>query len=164
MPPPAVYQEVRMLDQLLSGNLILLVIVAAMLFLMFSSAVRIVQEYERGVVFRLGRLAGARGPGLILLIPAIERMRIVDLRVVTLDVPPQEAITRDNVTVKVSAVAYFRVLHPARAVVEVRDYLQATSLIAQTTLRSVLGQSALDTHLAEGDQINNRLKKITGEQ
>ena len=145
------------------GPTSLLFILAIVVWFLWN-AVKIVQEYERGVVFRLGRLAGARGPGLILLIPVIERMRIVDLRVVTLDVPPQEAITRDNVTVKVSAVAYFRVLHPSRAVVEVRDYLQATSLIAQTTLRSVLGQSDLDTLLAERDQINHRLKEIISEQ
>ncbi len=151
---------VEILNSLGPASLFILAIVVWFLW----NAVKIVQEYERGVVFRLGRLAGARGPGLILLIPAIERMRIVDLRVVTLDVPPQEAITRDNVTVKVSAVAYFRVLHPSRAVVEVRDYLQATSLIAQTTLRSVLGQSDLDTLLAERDQINHRLKEIISEQ
>jgi regulator of protease activity HflC (stomatin/prohibitin superfamily) len=155
---------VRILDLLAGLGPVALLVILAIIVWFFWNAVRIVQEYERGVVFRLGRLAGARGPGLILLIPAIERMRIVDLRVVTLDVPPQEAITRDNVTVKVSAVAYFRVLHPARAVVEVRDYLQATSLIAQTTLRSVLGQSDLDTLLAERDQINHRLKQIIGEQ
>jgi regulator of protease activity HflC (stomatin/prohibitin superfamily) len=155
---------VRILELLAGLGPAALLVILAIVVWFFWNAVRIVQEYERGVVFRLGRLAGARGPGLILLIPAIERMRIVDLRVVTLDVPPQEAITRDNVTVKVSAVAYFRVLHPSRAVVEVRDYLQATSLIAQTTLRSVLGQSDLDTLLAERDQINHRLKEIIGEQ
>src|SRR5215204_2133853 len=109
-----------MLDQLLSGNLILVVVV-------LSSAVKIVQEYERVVVFRLGRLVGARGPGLILLIPIIERMQKVDLRVITLDVPSQEAITQDNVTVKVNAVAYFRVVEPTRAIVSVVDYRRATS-------------------------------------
>src|SRR5687768_555226 len=110
-----------MLDQLLSGNIILIVVIMAMLFLIFSSAVRVVQEYERGVVFRLGRLVGARGPGLILLIPGIERMQKVDLRVITLDVPSQEAITKDNVTVKVNAVVYFKVVDPQRAIVQVLD-------------------------------------------
>jgi regulator of protease activity HflC (stomatin/prohibitin superfamily) len=153
-----------MFDQLLSGNLILLLVVAAMLFIMFSSAVRIVQEYERGVVFRLGRLVGARGPGLILLIPGIERMQKVDLRVITLDVPSQEAITKDNVTVKVNAVVYFKVIDPQRAIVQVLDFIRATSLIAQTTLRSVLGQSDLDQLLSERDRINLRLQQIIDEQ
>jgi regulator of protease activity HflC (stomatin/prohibitin superfamily) len=153
-----------MLDQLLSGNIILIVVIAAMLFMIFSSAVRIVQEYERGVVFRLGRLVGARGPGLILLIPGIERMQKVDLRVITLDVPSQEAITKDNVTVKVNAVVYFKVVDPQRAIVQVLDYIRATSLIAQTTLRSVLGQSDLDQLLSERDRINLRLQQIIDEQ
>lgn len=153
-----------MLDQLLSGNIIVIVVIAAMLFMMFSSAVRIVQEYERGVVFRLGRLVGARGPGLILLIPGIERMQKVDLRVITLDVPSQEAITKDNVTVKVNAVVYFKVVDPQRAIVQVLDYIRATSLIAQTTLRSVLGQSDLDQLLSERDRINLRLQQIIDEQ
>jgi regulator of protease activity HflC (stomatin/prohibitin superfamily) len=153
-----------MLDQLLSGNIILIVVIAAMLFLIFSSAVRVVQEYERGVVFRLGRLVGARGPGLILLIPGIERMQKVDLRVITLDVPSQEAITKDNVTVKVNAVVYFKVVDPQRAIVQVLDFIRATSLIAQTTLRSVLGQSDLDQLLSERDRINLRLQQIIDEQ
>jgi regulator of protease activity HflC (stomatin/prohibitin superfamily) len=129
-----------------------------------SSAVKVVQEYERGVVFRIGRLAGARGPGLILLIPGIERMVRVDLRVITMDVPTQEAITRDNVTVKVSAVVYFKVVDPENAVVKVLDYIRATSLIAQTTLRSVLGQSDLDELLSNRDQINQELQHIIDEQ
>jgi regulator of protease activity HflC (stomatin/prohibitin superfamily) len=153
-----------MLDQLLSGNLILVVVVAAIFFVVLSSAVKIVQEYERGVVFRLGRLVGARGPGLILLIPIIERMQKVDLRVITLDVPSQEAITQDNVTVKVNAVVYFKVVDPQRAIVQVLDYIRATSLIAQTTLRSVLGQSDLDQLLSERDRINLRLQQIIDEQ
>jgi regulator of protease activity HflC (stomatin/prohibitin superfamily) len=153
-----------MLDQLLSGNLILVIVVAAILFVMLSSAVKIVQEYERGVVFRLGRLVGARGPGLILLIPVIERMQKVDLRVITLDVPSQEAITQDNVTVKVNAVVYFKVVEPQRAIVQVLDYMRATSLIAQTTLRSVLGQSDLDQLLSERDRVNLRLQQIIDEQ
>jgi regulator of protease activity HflC (stomatin/prohibitin superfamily) len=130
----------------------------------FTAAVKIVQEYERGVVFRLGRLVGARGPGLILLIPKIERMVKVDLRVITLDVPAQEAITRDNVTVKVNAVAYFRVVEPTRAVVSVVDYRRATSLMCQTTLRSILGQSDLDTLLSSRDEINAQLQKLIDEQ
>ncbi len=130
----------------------------------FSAAVKIVQEYERGVVFRLGRLTGARGPGLILLIPKIERMVKIDLRVITLDVPAQEAITRDNVTVKVNAVAYFRVVEPTRAIVSVVDYRRATSLMCQTTLRSILGQSDLDTLLSSRDEINAQLQRLIDEQ
>nr|BCX00153.1 MAG: membrane protein [Bacteroidota bacterium] len=125
-----------------------------------SSAIRILREYERAVVFRLGRLIGAKGPGLVLLIPLIDRMVRVSLRVVTLDVPPQDVITRDNVSIKVSAVVYFRVIDPARAVVEVENYLFATSQIAQTTLRSILGQSELDELLAEREKINKELQKI----
>lgn len=129
------------------------------LFLLASS-VRVVQEYERGVVFRLGRLVGLRGPGLILLIPGIERMQKVDLRVITLDVPAQEVITRDNVTVRVNAVVYYKVVEPQSAVVQVFDFNRATSLIAQTTLRSVLGQSELDELLSKRDQINQELQRI----
>ena len=128
------------------------------------SAIKVVQEYERGVVFRLGRLAGVRGPGLILLIPFIERMVKVDLRTVTMDVPAQEVITRDNVTIKVNAVAYFRVMDPQAAVVNVADFIRATSQIAQTTLRSILGQSTLDDLLAERDKINQQLQMIIDEQ
>src|ERR1044071_6284385 len=125
-------------------QLIGLAIVAVALFMFFSAAVKIVQEYERGVIFRLGRLVGARGPGLFFIIPGAEAMRKVDLRIVTLEVPAQEAITRDNVTVKVNAVVYFRVVSPEDAVVKALDYIRATSLIAQTSLRSILGQSDLD--------------------
>jgi regulator of protease activity HflC (stomatin/prohibitin superfamily) len=140
-------------------NAFVIVIIVFGVFLLVSS-VRIVQEYERGVVFRLGRLAGLRGPGLILLIPSIERMIKVDLRVVTLDVPAQEVITRDNVTVRVNAVVYFKVVEPSNAVVQVFDFNRATSLIAQTTLRSVLGQSDLDELLSKRDQINQELQRI----
>ena len=119
-------------------------VIIALAILFFSSAIRIVQEYERGVIFRLGRYVGARGPGLFFIIPIIERMEKVDLRVVTADVPTQEAITRDNVTVKVNAVLYFRVVEPGNAVLKVLDHVRATSQLAQTTLRSVLGQSELD--------------------
>jgi regulator of protease activity HflC (stomatin/prohibitin superfamily) len=128
------------------------------------SAIKVVQEYERGVVFRLGRLAGVRGPGLILLIPFIERMVKVDLRTVTMDIPAQEVITRDNVTVRVNAVAYFRVMDPQASVVNVADFIRATSQIAQTTLRSILGQSALDDLLSEREKINQQLQVIIDEQ
>jgi regulator of protease activity HflC (stomatin/prohibitin superfamily) len=127
-------------------------------------AIRIVQEYERGVIFRLGRLQGARGPGLFIIIPIVERMVRVDLRTVTMDVPSQEAITKDNVTLRVNAVVYFHVLNPEDAVVKVTDYVRATSQIAQTTLRSVLGQSLLDELLSEREQINQQLQKIIDEQ
>lgn len=135
-------------------------VIFALVILFLSSAIRIVQEYERGVIFRLGRFVGARGPGLFFLIPIVERMEKVDLRVVTLDVPTQEAITRDNVTVKVNAVIYFRVVDPGNAVLKVLDHMRATSQLAQTTLRSVLGQSELDELLSNRDQINHRLQKI----
>jgi regulator of protease activity HflC (stomatin/prohibitin superfamily) len=153
----------RIVDLLtgLGPVLIILVIAAGLLFF---NAVRVVQEYERGVIFRLGRLVGARGPGLIFLIPGVERMKKVDLRVITLDVPSQEAITRDNVTVKVNAVIYFKVVDPSNAVVKVADFIRATSLIAQTTLRSVLGQADLDTLLSERDDINQQLQRIIDEQ
>lgn len=145
-------------------ELILIGVVVVFLLLVVISAIKVVQEYERGVVFRLGRLAGARGPGLILLIPFIERMQKIDLRTVTMDIPAQEVITRDNVTVRVNAVAYFRVLDPSAAVVNVADYIRATSQIAQTTLRSVLGQSTLDDLLSQREQINQELQKIIDEQ
>ncbi|MEW6541018.1 MAG: slipin family protein [Bacillota bacterium] len=138
-------------------------VLIALAVMFLSSAIRIVQEYERGVIFRLGRFVGARGPGLFFLIPIIERMEKVDLRVVTADVPTQEAITRDNVTVKVNAVIYFRVVDPGNAVLKVLDHIRATSQLAQTTLRSVLGQSELDELLAQRDQINQRLQKIIDE-
>lgn len=128
------------------------------------SAIKIVQEYERGVIFRLGRLQGAKGPGIILLIPIVDRMVKVDLRVVTLDIPSQEAITRDNVTVRVNAVAYYRVVDPSDAIVEVEDYNRATWQIAQTSLRSVLGQSDLDELLIHRDEINQKLQQIIDEQ
>ncbi len=137
---------------------------AVAVIIVLSAAIKIVQEYERGVIFRLGRLVGARGPGLFFIIPFVERMRKVDLRVVTMDVPAQEAITRDNVTVKVNAVVYFRVMNPEDSVVKVFDHVRATSLISQTTLRSVLGQSQLDELLAERDRLNQKLQQIIDEQ
>ncbi len=121
------------------------------------ASIKIVQEYERGVIFRLGRLQGAKGPGLFFIIPFVDRMIKVDLRVVTLDIPTQEAITRDNVTVSVNAVAYFRVIDPNDAIVKVEDYNKATWQIAQTSLRSVLGQSDLDELLIHRDEINQKL-------
>jgi regulator of protease activity HflC (stomatin/prohibitin superfamily) len=130
---------------------------------LFFLAIRVVQEYERGVIFRLGRLVGARGPGLFFIIPFIERMVKIDLRVVTLDVPRQDVITRDNVTVKVDAVVYFRVLDPEMAVTRIVDFYRATSLVAQTTLRSVLGQSDLDELLSKRDELNQRLQVIIDE-
>jgi regulator of protease activity HflC (stomatin/prohibitin superfamily) len=125
---------------------------------LFPLAVKIVQEYERGVIFRLGRLQGAKGPGLFIILPIVDRMVKMDLRVFTLDVPSQEIITRDNVTVKVDAVIYFRVVNPEDAVVKVENYFRATALIAQTTLRSTIGQSELDTLLSHRDEINQRLQ------
>jgi regulator of protease activity HflC (stomatin/prohibitin superfamily) len=142
---------------------VLVVIVVFVLIILFA-AIKVVQEYERGVVFRLGRLVGPRGPGLIILIPFIERMMKVDLRTVTMDVPAQEVITRDNVTVRVNAVAYFRVVDPNAAVVNVADYIRATSQISQTTLRSVLGQSMLDELLSEREKINRELQQIIDQQ
>ncbi len=144
----------------------LIVIIVVVLFLLFvlSSTVKIVQEYERGVVFRLGRLVGPRGPGVIFLIPFIEQMRKVDLRTVTMDIPAQEVITRDNVTVRVNAVASFRVVDPNASVVNVADFIRATSQISQTTLRSVLGQSDLDDLLSEREKINQELQRIIDEQ
>ncbi len=134
-----------------------------LLIALLSSAIKIVQEYERGVIFRLGRFVGVKGPGLFFIIPIVDRMVKVDLRVVTLDVPSQEAITRDNVTVKVNAVAYFRVVDPAKAVIEVENYRRATSQIAQTTLRNVIGQSELDEILAHREKINAELRRIIDE-
>ena len=140
-------------------GLIVLVVLAIL-----RAAVKIVPEYERGVVFRLGRVQGAKGPGLFLIIPFVDQMVKVDLRVVTLDVQTQEAITRDNVTVKVNAVCYFRVMDPVAAVVNISNYLLATGQIAQTTLRSVMGQSELDELLSQRDQINRQLQQIIDEQ
>jgi regulator of protease activity HflC (stomatin/prohibitin superfamily) len=140
-----------------------LVLIIIGLFIL-ANAVRILREYERGVIFRLGRLMGARGPGLIFLIPIVDRMVRVSLRVVTMDVPAQDVITRDNVSVKVNAVIYFRVMDSNKAIVEVEDFLYATSMISQTTLRSVLGQVELDDLLAKREKINEQLAKIIDDQ
>ena len=138
-------------------------VLVILLLIVLSSAIKIVQEYERGVIFRLGRLVGAKGPGLFFIIPIVDRMTKVDLRVVTLDVPSQEAITRDNVTVKVNAVVFFRVIDPSAAVVQVEDFRRATWNISQTTLRNVIGQSALDELLAHREKINQTLRQIIDE-
>ena len=143
------------------------VLIAALLFIVFvlASAVRIVQEYERGVVFRLGRVReGAKGPGLILLVPVVDRMIKMDLRTVSMGVPPQEVITRDNVPARVDAVLYFRVMDPNRSVIEVENHILATSQISQTTLRSVLGQKDLDDLLTNREAINEELQSIIDEQ
>ncbi|HSJ59032.1 MAG TPA: slipin family protein [Anaerolineae bacterium] len=149
----------QVIEFLLSG----IGVIVVLLILIVLSAVKIVQEYERGVIFRLGRLAGVKGPGLFFIIPFVDRFVKVDLRVVTLDIPSQEAITRDNVTVRVNAVAYFRVVDPADAIVQIEDYYKATWQIAQTSLRSVLGQSDLDELLIYRDQINQKLQQIIDE-
>jgi regulator of protease activity HflC (stomatin/prohibitin superfamily) len=125
-----------------------------------ASAIRILREYERAVVFRLGRAIGVKGPGLIILIPIVDRMVKVSLRTIALDVPPQDVITRDNVSIKVNAVVYFRALEPRKAIVEVEDYLYATSQLAQTTLRSVCGQAELDELLSAREKINHQLQEI----
>jgi len=139
------------------------IIIAIVVILILSNAIKIVQEYERGAVFRLGRFVGLRGPGLVILIPFIERIRRVDLRVITMDVPEQECMTVDNVTVRVDAVVYFRVLDAANAVLKVHDFVKATHLLAQTTLRNVVGQSELDELLAHRDRLNEKMQKIVDE-
>jgi len=138
--------------------------VLAVAIVIVLSGLKVLKEFERGVVFRLGRLVGARGPGIVYLIPLVERMERVDLRTVTMDVPPQDVITRDNVSVKVNAVLYFRVVDPRRAIVEVVNFLFATSQLAQTTLRSVCGQRELDELLASRDEINQHIQEILDKQ
>lgn len=144
-------------------SLILIVVIAFVAIILLAAAIRIVQEYERGVIFRLGRFVGVRGPGFVLLIPFIERMVKIDLRVVTMDVPSQECITLDTVTVKVDAVVYFRVMKPEDAVLNVEQYIRATSLLSQTTLRNVVGQSELEDLLAHRDRINEKLQALIDE-
>lgn len=138
-------------------------ILAALVLLFLASAIRVVREYERGVIFRLGRLVGAKGPGLFFIIPFVDKMVKVDLRTVTLDVPPQEVITKDNVPVHVNAVVYFRVVDPTAAVVEVLDYVEATRQISMTTLRSIVGKSELDELLSERERLNRELQRIIDE-
>jgi len=140
-------------------------ILAVLLFLYFiSSAIKVLREYERGVVFRLGRIVPIKGPGLVIIWPIIDKLVKVSLRTITMDVPSQDVITKDNVTVKVNAVVYFRVVEPIRAITEVADYEYATSQISQTTLRSVLGQSSLDDLLSKRDELNAELQKIIDDQ
>lgn len=139
-------------------------IVLALLIAIIGSAVRILLEYERGVVFRLGRFAGVKGPGLRFIIPVVDKLVKVSLRTVAMDVPPQDVITKDNVSVKVNAVLYFRAVEPDKALIEVENYLYATSQLAQTTLRSVLGQSELDELLTHRDKINQELQSILDRQ
>jgi len=142
----------------------LIIFLGVLVLLAISLSLKVLNEYERGVVFRLGRVIHEVGPGMIALIPGMDRMVRIDLRTITLDVPPQDVITRDNVTVKVNAVVYFRVVKPNRAVVEVENFLMATSKLAQTTLRSVLGQVELDELLASRESVNHRLKSILDAQ
>lgn len=143
-------------------TLVLMGIVFVLIIL--ANSIRVLREYERGVIFRLGRLIAVKGPGLIILIPIIDRLIKVSLRTVVMDVPPQDVITKDNVSIKVNAVLYFRVIQPDKAIVEVENYLFATSQLSQTTLRSILGQSELDELLAERDKINRELQKIIDHQ
>jgi regulator of protease activity HflC (stomatin/prohibitin superfamily) len=152
------------IQHLLGAGLILIVLGVFFLLIVVPQAVRILREYERGVIFRLGKLQGAKGPGLIFLIPFIDRMVKMDLRVVTIDVAKQETMTKDNVPVTVDAVVYFRVVNPMDAVVKVENFWKATSLIAQTTLRSVLGQAPLDDLLSQRDTINQKLQEIIDRQ
>lgn len=148
------------MNQLLQfGAPVLLILIGVI-----GSAIRILREYERGVVFRLGRFIGVKGPGLIFLIPFVDRMVKVSLRTITMDVPPQDVITRDNVSVKINAVIYFRVVDAEKAIIEVEDFLYATSQIAQTTLRATAGQSELDQILAEREEINRELQRVIDQQ
>jgi regulator of protease activity HflC (stomatin/prohibitin superfamily) len=151
-------------DRSVTAVIVALLIIVAIAVAVAGASVRILREYERAVVFRLGRLVGAKGPGIVLLVPLVDRMVRVDLRTVTFEIPPQDVITRDNVPAKVNAVAYFRVLDPVKSVVEVERIRTATSQIAQTTLRSVLGKADLDTLLAERETLNENLQQIIDEQ
>ena len=144
----------------MSTTLIGIAVAVAVVLLLLAMSVRIVNEYERGVIFRLGRVIGAKGPGLFFIIPIVDRMVKVSLRTVTMDIPPQDVITRDNVTIKVNAVTYFNVVEPVRSVIAIEDYIVGTSQVAQTTLRSILGQVDLDELLIKRDDINQRLQQI----
>ena len=143
---------------------IYLFIIILFVIILLSNSIKIMREYERGVVFRLGRLIGAKGPGIVFLIPMVDKLVKISLRTIVMDVPPQDIITKDNVSLKVNAVVYFRVVQAEKAVVDVADYLQATSQISQTTLRSILGQSTLDELLSSRDKINHELQQIIDEQ
>jgi regulator of protease activity HflC (stomatin/prohibitin superfamily) len=144
-------------------NLFIYLLIAVVVIILLSAAIKVVREYERVGVFRLGRFVGLRGPGLVLIIPFVETVRKVDLRIVTMDVPQQECISVDNVTVRVDAVVYFRVVNAADAILKVLDYVKATSLLSQTTLRNVVGQSTLDELLAQRDRLNEKIKTIVDE-
>jgi len=144
-------------------NVFIYVVIAIVVIILLSAALKIVREYERGGVFRLGRWVGLRGPGLVLIIPFIENMRKIDLRVITMDVPQQECMTVDNVTVRVDAVIYFRVVDAGDAILKVLDYIKATSLLAQTTLRNVVGQSTLDELLGQRDRLNEKVQTVVDE-
>jgi len=144
-------------------NWLIYFIIVVGVIILLSNSIRVVQEYVRGGVFRLGRFVGLRGPGLVFLIPFVERMRKVDLRVITMDVPEQECMTVDNVTVRVDAVVYFRVVDAANAILKVHDYIKATHLLAQTTLRNIVGQSELDELLAHRERLNEKMQKIIDE-
>ena len=144
--------------------IILTVIIVILILVVLSMSIKVLREYERGVLFRFGRLRGAKGPGIFLIIPFVDKMVKVDLRTVTLDVPPQDVITKDNVPVKVNAVVYFRVMDPAKAIVEIENYKVGTYQIAQTTLRSILGQADLDDLLSRREKINKELQVIVDEQ
>lgn len=147
-----------------TGTIAIIIIIVVLLIIILSAAIKVFPEYQRGVIFRLGRINPPKGPGIFLIIPIVDRVVRVDLRTITMDVPAQEVITKDNVPVKVNAVAYFRVIDPTKAVIQVQNYVVATSQIAQTTLRSVLGQSDLDHLLTERDKLNTRLQEIIDEQ
>jgi regulator of protease activity HflC (stomatin/prohibitin superfamily) len=149
---------------MVDGPLILILFVLVIAAVVLVNGIEIVPEYERGVVFRLGRVVGARGPGVVFIVPLVDQMRKVNMQVVTEDIQPQDIITRDNVTVQVNAVAYYRVVDPVRAIVDVRDYEFATSQIAQTTLRSIIGQADLDELLINRDEINSRLQSVIDEE
>ena len=156
--------DTQTIQHLIGGGMAILVPLFIIFVVILPQAIRILREYERGVIFRLGKLQGAKGPGIIFLIPIVDKMVRMDLRVVTIDVPKQEIMTRDNVPATVDAVVYFRVVDPNAAVVKVENFWKATSLIAQTTLRSVLGQSALDELLSQRDVINQKLQEIIDKQ
>jgi regulator of protease activity HflC (stomatin/prohibitin superfamily) len=149
---------------MLVGPTVAIIFGIIIVLILLLSAVKILREYERGVIFRFGRLSATKGPGIFLIIPFVDKMIKVDLRTVTMDVPPQDIITRDNVPVKVNAVVYFRVMDPAKSVIKIERYMVATSQIAQTTLRSILGQAELDDLLARREKINQELQKVIDEQ
>ncbi len=146
------------------GTLVIIIIAAIFLLVVLISAIKILREYERGVIFRFGRLKGKKGPGIFIIIPFVDKMIKVDLRIVTMDVPPQDIITRDNVPVKVNAVVYFRVMDPEKSVVAIENYMLATSQIAQTTLRSIIGQADLDDLLSRREKLNKELQEIIDDQ